>query len=92
MAIIDGLRRYSVSSSSLNRRDGRVVPNSVLPEHLFYLINPFENYAAYQQQFDAQPGIPYLLPHIKEAGRAPEGNQEFLRELFQKVLSSAAHS
>ena len=61
-----------------------VVPKSVLPQQeLFYIINPSQNYAAYRQQFNAQPGIPYLLPHIREG----KGKQVLL-ELFQKVVGS----
>lgn len=91
MAIIDGLQKYSITSSTLNRDDGTVVPMSVLPQYLFYLINPSRNYALYRQQFDAQPGVPFLFPHMKEARERLEGKQ-FLHQLFRKVANSPTRS
>ena len=81
MAIMRGLREHSIASSTLNQAHGTVAPKNVLPQHLFYIINPSGNYAAYRRRFDPrQRSVPYLLPHIKEG----KGKQ-ILSELFQKV-------
>jgi hypothetical protein len=84
MAILNGLREYRTTSSTQRNIDGAdmVLPNPVLPLGLSYLANSSQNYAIYRQEFDAFPGIPFLLPHIVHA------KQERLPvplELFQKV-------
>lgn len=91
IAIIDGLWNYSITSSTLNRDEGTVVPKFVLPQDLFYLNNPFRNFAAYRGQFDRQPGVPFLIPHVTEAKGSLEGEQKFLLELFQKVANTMTH-
>lgn len=83
MAILNGLQKYSVTSSTLNG-DGTVVPNPVLPPDLFDLINPSQNYAAYRLQFNTLPGVPFLFPHMTQAGQQ---GPAVLHELFQKVAS-----
>lgn len=89
MAVIGGIQKYSITSSILNRGESTVVPKPVVLQHFFYLINPSRNYAAYREQFDAQPGVPFLPPHIEDAKGKTEGKQKVLHELLQKVYSTS---
>lgn len=88
MTILNGLQKCSITSSTLSR-DGMAVPNPAFQRDLFYLIDPYQNYAAYQQQFNNQPGIPFLEAHMKQGEK--EG-PAVLHELFQKVANIKTHS
>lgn len=76
MAIIAGLQKYGTTTStarSIPDGVGFVAPNPVLPPNTFYVMNPFQNYLAYRQQFEAMPGLPFLYPHIHEAKQLGRG-------------------
>lgn len=85
MALLNGLQKYTITSSTLSNitnGNGMVTPNPVLPADFIYLMNPFQNYSAYRQQFTALPGIPFLGPHIAQARQQGPG---VLQRLFQEV-------
>lgn len=84
IAILAGLLKYSTSSSTLRNINGigMVTPTSVLPPDFLYLMNPFQNYAAYRQQFEAMPGLPFLVPHINQA---KQQGPVVLQKLFRDV-------
>lgn len=71
-AMLNGLQKYNILSFSLNNIN--VLPAS--------LLDPFQNYLAYRQQFHHAPGIPFLLPHIREFKRHGKG---VLHQLFQQI-------
>jgi hypothetical protein len=48
-----------------------------------YLIDPAQNYAAYRQQFNSVPGIPFLIPHLSEYRKS--GDAVVLQILFQQL-------
>lgn len=52
--------------TNANSTTGSVTLGSVLPADSFYLLEPFHNHLAYRRQFLQAPGIPFLLPHIRE--------------------------
>lgn len=84
-AILNGLQKYSILAmtfNNVNSATGTVTLGPVLPADLFYLLNPFHNYLAYRQQFHEAPGIPFLLPHIREFKQHGQG---VLRQLFQEI-------
>lgn len=59
-----------------------VTPNAVVPPEFFYLINPWDNYTAYREQFCVAPGIPFLFPHISQAMQEGPG---VIHMMFQQV-------
>lgn len=84
-AMLNGLQKYSILAmtfENVNSTTGTVTLGPVLPADLFYLLNPFHNYLAYRQQFHEAPGIPFLLPHIREFKKHGQG---VLRQLFQEI-------
>lgn len=84
-AMLNGLQKYSILAmtfNNVNSATGTVTLGPVLPADLFYLLNPFHNYLAYRQQFHEAPGIPFLLPHIREFKQHGQG---VLRQLFQEI-------
>ncbi|KAL2000457.1 hypothetical protein VTN02DRAFT_3045 [Thermoascus thermophilus] len=82
-AILNGLQNHKIASlrgASINNAVGAIVLDPALPSEVLYLLNASENYAAYRQRMQEAPGIPFLLPHVREYRRrgAPA-----LTELFQ---------
>ncbi|KAL4970050.1 uncharacterized protein BDV14DRAFT_195587 [Aspergillus stella-maris] len=70
MAILSGLQRYSVSGAPLITTDDggtMLVPNPLVTgvEYL-ELLDPSQNYAVYRGRFQDAPGIPFLIPHLRE--------------------------
>ncbi|KAL4884729.1 hypothetical protein BJY04DRAFT_169827 [Aspergillus karnatakaensis] len=68
-AILNGLHRYSISLSTFVRTETRATVLSlgqILPPEYFYLLEPHQNHAAYRQQYQQAPGIPFLIPHLNE--------------------------
>ncbi|KAG2421412.1 hypothetical protein HFD88_005387 [Aspergillus terreus] len=87
-AILTGLHRYSITDSSLTTTPtaaAMIVPNPVVPPDLLCLLHPFQNYAAYRQQFVNAPGIPFLVPHIRES---EEHGQQVLSQMFQQMRTA----
>ncbi|OJJ43471.1 hypothetical protein ASPZODRAFT_146185 [Penicilliopsis zonata CBS 506.65] len=68
-AIINGLQRYRAStlrSITFGTAAGTVVLAPLLPPNLVYLMNPYGNFAAYRQLFQGAPGVPFLVPHLRD--------------------------
>lgn len=83
--MLNGLQKYSIlamSLSNINSTAGLATLGPVLPATSFYLLNPFQNYLAYQRQFHEAPGIPFLLPHVREF---KQHGESVLRQLFQEM-------
>ncbi|PKX91702.1 uncharacterized protein P174DRAFT_246749 [Aspergillus novofumigatus IBT 16806] len=84
-AVLDGLQKYSITALTItntNNGTSTVALNPVLPPNLVYLLNPFRNYAAYRRQFQDFPGIPFLLPHLREI---QQHGELALRQFFNNL-------
>lgn len=62
-----------------------VVLDPVLPPDPIALVNPAHNYAAYRQHYGEFPGIPFLLPHLRD-------QQQHGEAALQPVLHHLHHS
>lgn len=69
-ALLDGLHRYNLSSArprSLNNTVvGMVVLDTLLPPDAIILTDPTQNYANYRQHYREYPGVPFLIPHLRD--------------------------
>jgi hypothetical protein len=84
-AVLNGLQKYSITALTItntNNGTSTVALNPVLPPNLVYLLNPFRNYAAYRRQFQEFPGIPFLLPHLREI---QQHGEPALRQFFNNL-------
>lgn len=84
-AVLNGLQKYSITALTItntNNGTSAVALNPVLPSSLIFLLNPFRNYAAYRQQFQEFPGIPFLLPHLRDIQQHKE---PALRQFFNNL-------
>lgn len=70
--MLNGLQKYNILSFSVSNVN--TLPAS--------LLDPFQNYLTYRQQFHNAPGIPFLLPHIREFKLHGKG---VLHQLFQQI-------
>ncbi|KAJ5475438.1 hypothetical protein N7539_007725 [Penicillium diatomitis] len=69
-AVAIGLQRYNignVQSRGLNRPGSGIINiDPVLPPEVNAILNTAQNYASYRQQYQQNPGIPFLIPHLSE--------------------------
>ncbi|KAJ5155654.1 hypothetical protein N7492_008457, partial [Penicillium capsulatum] len=69
-AVLDGLHMYAISTArfcGLNSAIGNmVVLDPIAPPETTLLVNPAQNYSNYQQHYLEHPGIPFLLPHLRD--------------------------
>ncbi|PYH44925.1 uncharacterized protein BP01DRAFT_423822 [Aspergillus saccharolyticus JOP 1030-1] len=63
-AIIDGLRKYSITTCS-SYPASHEVPY-MLPPEFEVLLDPSDNFLGYREAFNNSPGVPFLVPHIRE--------------------------
>ncbi|KAJ5111100.1 Guanine-nucleotide dissociation stimulator CDC25 [Penicillium argentinense] len=70
-AILNGLHKYAIStarSRGLNTTvGGMVVLDPILPPETNFLCDASHNYAAYRHHYNDYPGLPFLLPHLRDA-------------------------
>ena len=59
-------------------------PEPQIASGLLCLISPYGNCEVYRQYFEQAPGIPFLVPHIRESR---EYGDQVLRDLFQRMRS-----
>lgn len=89
--MLDGLHKYGIStarSRGLNTTvGGMVVLDPILPPDATFLTNPTENYAAYRQHYREYPGIPFLLPHLRDYQRHGEPAVQLLLHYLQNLPS-----
>ncbi|KAJ5396897.1 hypothetical protein N7509_005010 [Penicillium cosmopolitanum] len=75
-AMLHGLHKYSIStarSRGLNSTvGGMVVLDPIIPPDTIFLCNATQNYAAYRQHYRDYPGIPFLLPHLRDGQQKGE--------------------
>lgn len=74
--MLHGLHKYSIStarSRGLNSTvGGMVVLDPIIPPETVFLCNATQNYAAYRQYYRENPGIPFLLPHLRDGQQKGE--------------------
>ncbi|KAJ6157531.1 hypothetical protein N7470_005123 [Penicillium chermesinum] len=86
-AMLEGIHRYSIStaqSRGLNStHGGMVVVDPVVFQDAVLLRRPDDNYAAYRQHYAVYPGVPFLLPHLRESQKFGPGALQPLLEYLQ---------
>ncbi|KAJ5885143.1 hypothetical protein N7495_009653 [Penicillium taxi] len=72
-AILDGLRRYAATTAKSHElnMNGSTVPSMVVleplqPSQLQFLMNSDDNFVAYREHYYQYPGLPFLIPHIRD--------------------------
>ncbi|CAL5866455.1 uncharacterized protein PFLUO_LOCUS663 [Penicillium psychrofluorescens] len=86
-ALLDGLHKYSISTARARNTGSMVALDSTLPPTLLFLFNPSQNYSAYRQHYSEYPGIPFLLPHIRDYKQNGESVLQPLLHYLQRSLS-----
>ncbi|KAJ5766843.1 uncharacterized protein N7511_004459 [Penicillium nucicola] len=77
-AILNGLYNYTVSTM---QADGPTITLEALtPPEIGLLLNPVQNYASYRKHYCRNPGIPFLVPHLREYKQTDES---VLQPIFQ---------
>lgn len=87
-AIIKGLQDYKISGlqvSDVNVALGMVPLEPSLSPNILYLLDASDNYATYRQRMQEAPGIPFLLPHIREFKRRGEHGLDGLFQGLQEI-------
>ncbi|KAJ5118895.1 Guanine-nucleotide dissociation stimulator CDC25 [Penicillium atrosanguineum] len=91
-AILHGMHRYRIStarSRGLNSTvGGGVVLDPILPPETTFLTISTQNYAAYRQHYREYPGIPFLLPHLRDHHQNGEGVLQPLIQYLQNEYMS----
>lgn len=89
--MLDGLHRYAISTArprGLNSTiGGMVVLDPTLPPDTTFLTNPSQNYSNYRQHYLEYPGIPFLLPHLRDYQKYGESALESVFHFLQHSLS-----
>lgn len=58
---------------------------ALIPQEIIALLSPAENFAAYRQHYQKFPGIPFLIPHIRDH---KENGESVLQPVFQYLQST----
>ncbi|KAL4924876.1 uncharacterized protein BDV17DRAFT_201029 [Aspergillus undulatus] len=88
-ALLNGLYKYSITASvPILTGDGNtaLALHQVVPPEYFYLLDPSQNYAAYRQQYQTAAGIPFLIPHLREACEYGEPVLQNLQAQMRAVI------
>ncbi|PWY82197.1 hypothetical protein BO70DRAFT_291758 [Aspergillus heteromorphus CBS 117.55] len=84
-ALLTGFQKHSVTHPTFIRVDSAtntMTLHPVLAPEAAYVIDPLENFVAYRQDFQTTPGIPFLVPHIREY---QQHGPPALQQLFQSL-------
>ncbi|KAJ6001108.1 hypothetical protein N7481_001517 [Penicillium waksmanii] len=75
-AILHGLHKYSISATrprGLNSTAGEIIVlHPLVPPDMIFLYDATQNYASYLQHYVNHPGIPFLLPHLRDVQQKGE--------------------
>ncbi|CAG8081885.1 unnamed protein product [Penicillium olsonii] len=66
MALISGLRDYAISSMRPDGGTDTAIVEALIPKEIMSLMDPIGNYSAYRQHYQKYPGVPFLIPHIRD--------------------------
>ncbi|KAJ5124193.1 uncharacterized protein N7515_008018 [Penicillium bovifimosum] len=87
-AITSGLHTYTISTMRAGNTDASqgntTTPKALIPQEIAFLMNPAQNYAAYRQHYQKFPGIPFLIPHIRDR---KQNGDSVLQPVFQYLQS-----
>ncbi|KAJ5819874.1 hypothetical protein N7474_005465 [Penicillium riverlandense] len=86
-ALLDGLHKYSISTARARNTGSMVALDPCIPPTLLFLFNPSQNHSAYRQHYHESPGIPFLLPHIRDYKQNGESVLQPLLQYLQRSLS-----
>ncbi|KAJ5624522.1 hypothetical protein N7510_000831 [Penicillium lagena] len=86
-ALLDGLHKYSISTARARNTGSMVALDSSLPSTLLFIFNPSQNYSGYRQHYSEYPGIPFLLPHIRDYKQNGGSVLQPLLQYLQRSLS-----
>ncbi|OGE54381.1 hypothetical protein PENARI_c006G04320 [Penicillium arizonense] len=82
-AIVNGLYNYTISTM---QADGPTITLEALtPPEIGLLLNPVQNYASYRKHYNEQPGIPFLVPHLRDY---KQNGESVLQSVFQYLQRS----
>ncbi|KAJ9328243.1 hypothetical protein DTO027B5_1738 [Paecilomyces variotii] len=87
-ALIKGLRDYKIAglqSSDVNLALDIVLFEQSLSPSLSYLLDASDNFAAYRRRVQEAPGIPFLLPHVRESRQRGESALDELSQGLQEI-------
>lgn len=65
-----------------------VVLDPLLPPEVVIVTNPAENYASYRQHYCEHPGIPFLIPHLRDYQQHGESDIQPLLQYLQIKMSA----
>ena len=82
-----GVHEYNKSIARPNNIqravDEKNTLDSAIAENLSFFFDHTENYAAYRQHYHKSPGVPFLIPHLKDGQRNGESALHPLFEFLQ---------
>lgn len=85
--MLDGLHKYAISTArSRGLNSTMVVLDPILPPETTLLANPAQNYSYYLQHYLEYPGIPFLLPHLRDYQKYGETTFEPVFHYLQNSL------
>ncbi|KAJ5153250.1 uncharacterized protein N7482_009728 [Penicillium canariense] len=91
-ALSDGLYRYNATtarSRGLNSTvGGMVVLDAFLPPDVIILTNPAQNYTSYRHHYGENPGLPFLIPHLRDFQQHGESALQPLLQYLQNPMSA----
>jgi hypothetical protein len=66
--------------------DGPTITLEALtPPDIGLLLNPVQNYALYRNHYNEHPGIPFLVPHLRDY---KQNGESVLQSVFQYLQRS----
>ncbi|KAJ5780466.1 hypothetical protein N7457_005626 [Penicillium paradoxum] len=87
--IIAGLHSYTIAAMRAGNTDtaqGNTINlKALIPQEIAFLMSPTQNYAAYRQHYEKFPGIPFLIPHIRDH---KQNGDAVLQPVFQYLQST----
>ena len=67
---------------------GMVVLEPILPPDAVLLTDPTENFATYRQQYLQAPGLPFLVPHLRDYHQNGEAALQPLLDYLQTSVAT----
>lgn len=84
MAMISGLRNYAISTMRTDvGNSNALILEALIPPEIISLMNPAENYSAYRQHYKKYPGVPFLIPHIRDFKQNGDTGLELVCKFLQ---------
>lgn len=87
MAMINGLRNYSISTMRTGLDNGTaatVAFEALITSEVASLMSPTENYVNYRRHYKKYPGIPFLIPHIRDFKHNGDAGLEPVLQFLQR--------